>query len=505
MYRLRRQVYLDNNATTQVAVDVRKTISRILKHSYGNPSSLYRVARDSGAVLAESRQQVAQTINAKPEEIYFTGSASEANNQVLKALARSFYPQKDTIISTPIEHPSVLKTLEFLSATGIKVLYCPVDSQGRVILTELEKMIEPRTFLVCVMLANNETGVIQDLRCIREMTAARQVLLMSDCVQALGKIPVDVQSFGLDYAVFSAHKVHGPKGAGALYVREGALISALIHGGHQENGLRAGTESIHNIAGLAAACRHVPRMLAASEKITLLKNMLLAGLKDMLPGLKVNSPEKECLPNTLNLTFPGFDNAAFMGFLDYHGIAVSAGSACNTQINEPSPVLKAIGLTDVEARQTLRISLSAKTSAKDIRYVLKVMRDYLQKKLSPVAMISPGQLDENMLFNPDLYILDIRTWYDRKILKSLPNSHEGSLVFLKKYLAAIPKEKNIVLVCQAGLDSPVAAYYLRSKGFRKVGFLMGGLAAWRLFHPDLYAKFGGKNEITLDEPMFNHK
>jgi rhodanese-related sulfurtransferase len=303
----------------------------------------------------------------------------------------------------------------------------------------------------------------------------------------------------LDYVVFSAHKVHGPKGAGALYVREGALISALIHGGHQENGLRAGTESIHNIAGLAAACRHVPRMLAASEKIGVLKHKLLAGLKNILPDLKVNSPEKECLPNTLNLTFPGFDNAAFMGFLDYHGIAVSAGSACNTQINEPSPVLKAIGLTDDEARQTLRISLSGESTEKDIRYVLKVMRDYLQKKPSPVSMISPGQLDENMLFNPDLYILDIRTWYDRKILKSLPNSHEGSLVFLKKYLAAIPKEKNIVLVCQAGLDSPVAAYYLRSKGFRKVGFLMGGLAAWRLFHPDLYAKWGGKNTVSASE------
>jgi cysteine desulfurase len=502
MFRFRRQVYLDNNATTKVAADVRKTMNRILKHSFGNPSSLYRVARDSGAILAESRQQVARTINARPEEIYFTGSASEANNQVLKALARSFYPQKDTIIATPIEHPSVIKTLEFLSTTGIKILYCPVDREGKVLLAELEKMITPQIFLVCVMLANNETGVLQDLAQIREITAARQVLLMSDCVQALGKIPVDVQKLGLDYAVFSAHKVHGPKGVGALYVAEDAPISTLIHGGHQENGLRAGTESIHNIAGLAAACQNVPRMLAASEKIAALKNKLVTGLKEIQPNLKLNSPEKDCLPNTLNVAFPGFDNAAFMGFLDYHGIGVSAGSACNTQINEPSPVLKAVGLTDDEARQTLRISLSDETTEKDVRYVLKVMRDYLQKKSSPVSMISPAQLDENMLFNPDLYILDIRAWYDRKILKSLPNSHEGSPVFLKKYLALIPKAKNILLVCQVGLDGPVAAYYLRSKGFRKVGFLMGGLAAWRMVHPDLYSKWSGKNIISIKESDF---
>jgi rhodanese-related sulfurtransferase len=320
---------------------------------------------------------------------------------------------------------------------------------------------------------------------------------MSDCVQALGKIPVDVRRLGLDYAVFSGHKIHGPKGIGALYAKEGSPLSTFVHGGHQERGLRAGTESTHNIAGLAEACREVPSMLARAESMRALRDDFIRGVQKIKPDVKINSRLEDSLPNTASITFPGFENAALMGFLDYHGIGVSAGSACNTQINEPSHVLKAIGLTDGEARQTLRFSLSDRTTMRDIRYVLATVAAYFNEDRLPVAMISPGQIDEGMLFREDTFIFDVRYWYDRKILKSLPNSHEGSAIFLGRYLHGVPKNKNVITICQTGFDGPVAAYYLRSKGYRKVGFVVGGLAGWRLAHPDLYERLAGQNVVKI--------
>jgi cysteine desulfurase len=497
MLRLRRKVYLDNNATTPVSKAVVRKVNKILKTVYGNPSSLYRSAHDAAAVLDDSRVAVASAIGANPEEVIFTGSASEANNQILKSMLEITKGDRRHIISSPIEHQSVMETLRFLEKKGMAVQFCPVDREGRLITAELERMTSSKTLLICVMLANNETGVVQDLKKIVETAKKHGALVMSDCVQALGKISVNVQELGVDYAVFSAHKIHGPKGVGAIYVKEGSPILPFIHGGHQEHGLRAGTEGTHNIAGFAEACSKTPAMLDKAVFVKSNKNYFIKEIKQIKPDVIINSPIEHCLPNTLNITFPGLDNAAFMGFLDYYGIGVSAGSACNTQVNEPSHVLKAIGLSDEAARQTLRFSLSDRTTEHDIRYALSVISNYIKGDKLPVAMISPGQLNEDMLFHKDTFILDVRYWHDRKILKALPNAHEASTIFLGRYLYAVPKEKHVITVCQTGLDGPVAAYYLRSRGYKDVGFVAGGLASWRLVHPDLYEKFAGQNVTQL--------
>ena len=497
MFRFRRLLYIDNNATTKVTKSVRRKVNYVLKYCYGNPSSLYRVARNSAFVLEESRKQMAKTINAAPHEIYFTGSATEANNNILKAVSEFFYPEKKKIISTPIEHPSVMNTLDYLKGRDIDVEYCPVDTQGRVSLEKIEQMVDSNVFLICCILANNEIGTIQDVRGIVQIAREHHVLVMSDCVQALGKIKVDVKDLGIDYASFSAHKIHGPKGVGALFVKEGSPLSPFIHGGHQERGMRAGTEGLHNIAGFAEACRNVERKLTKAEKILSIKEQFISELRGIKGDIVVNSPEESCLPNTASVAFPGVKNSVFMAALDYHGIAVSAGSACNAQSDEPSHVLKAIGLSDEKARETIRFSLSDKTSWTDIKYVVRVARDFLEDRLPPIVMIHPKQLNENILLSENAFILDVRFWHDRKMLKGLPNSREAPFFSFKKYIHQIPKDKNIVVVCQFGSNSPIIAYQLRSKGFKNVSFLLTGLVGWKLSHPELYDKLAGKDIVEL--------
>lgn len=499
MIRLRRRVYLDNNATTSVASNVRKKIGAVLKNLYGNPSSAYRIAQDAAAVLEESRLSVAQAVRAAPEEIIFTGSASEANNQVLKSFLPDVGHGRTKIISSPLEHSSVMATLEYLGHHGVDVVFCPVDSDGRLNMEALEALADGQTALICCMLANNEIGVIQDVAKVVEIARRQGALVMTDCVQALGKIPVDVHSLGVDYATFSAHKIHGPKGVGALYVKQGSPLQPLIHGGQQEGKLRAGTEGLHNIAGFAEACRSIPDMLAKAGAVAELRDRFVREVAVLLPGIHVNSRAVQCLSNTASITFPGFENAELLAFLDYHGIGASAGSACNTQDNSPSHVLTAIGLRPEEARQTLRFSLSTYTSPADIRYAVSVLGDYLLRRNLPVTMVSPAQLDENMLFSGNLFVIDIRSGYDRRLLKGLPNSHQTAKAALKDSLRLIPGDKNVLVACQTGMDAPMAAYFLRSKGYRDVGFVMGGVLAWKLFQPELYRKFGDLNATRLEQ------
>jgi cysteine desulfurase len=498
LLRLRRQVYLDNNATTIVSKQVRKRVNYVLKHCFGNPSSLYKVARNSAIILDDSRRQVAKAINAKPQEIYFTGSASEANNCILKSVSEHFHPDKKKIISTPIEHASVMSTLEYLQTKGIIVEFIPIDSMGRVQFDAIERMVDSDTFLICCMLANNEIGTIQDIKKISRLAGDRGILIMSDCVQGLGKIKIDIEDLGVDYASFSAHKIHGPKGVGAMFVKEGRPLSPFIHGGHQEFGMRAGTEGLHNIAGFAAACGDVEKMLERSEQVSHNKMILVDGLKRIKPDVRIHSPEDFCLPNTVSITFPGVSNAVFMAMLDYYGISVSAGSACNTQDDTPSHVLKAIGLSDEEARQTIRFSLSTETSERDIRYVISIVDDFFSGKIPPVNAILPALLNEDILLAENTYILDVRFWYDRKILKGLSNSHEATFFTFHKYPGQIPSDRNILVVCQFGYNSAIVAYYLRSKGFKNVSFLLTGLVGWKIARPDLYKKFSGENIVKLN-------
>jgi cysteine desulfurase len=501
LIRFNRYVYLDHNATTNVSSRVQREMNQVLKDHYGNPSSFYGIGRKSAEIMEQAQQQVASAIHADPDEIYFTACATESNNAVLKSVSAQFFPKKKKIISTSIEHPSVLNTLEYLETQGIVVEYCPVDRQGRVRLAELEKQMDEQTFLICCMVANNETGVIQDIAAITKIARRHDVLVLTDCVQALGKIPVDVHEWGVDYASFSAHKLCGPKGIGALYVKQGSPFTPFPHGGHQESGLRAGTESLHNIAGFGAACQDVDKLLADAKRIRALKSQLIQRLKEIKPDCVINSPETdaECLPNTLSITFPGVGNAGLMGMLDYRGIAVSAGSACSTGEDKPSHVLKAIGLSNQAARETIRVSLGHSTSARDIQYMTQVFQDYVEGRTPFINMITPAQLNETILFDEQTYILDMRPPDDRKRFKGLPNSHEVSPFSVEKYLDQLPKEKQILVVCPGGGLSFMVLYYLKSKGFKRVSNLRGGLDGWRKRRNDLYQKYAGQN-ITVLQP-----
>ena len=374
----KRQVYLDNNATTYVSKRVQGIMKRVLRYYWGNPSSGYRIGKMAAQIIEKARQQVADAINAHSHEIYFTGCATESNNAVLKTLSNHFYPKKKKIISTPIEHPSIMNTLEFLQTQGIVVQYCPIDSYGFIPIKELETLIDEETFLICCIFANNEIGTIQNIKEVSALAKSRNVLVLSDCVQAFGKVPVDVKEFGVDYATFSAHKLYGPKGVGALYARISAPQEPFIHGGHQEEGMRAGTESVHNIAGFGMACRDVQNLISYSEKTRLLKEQFIKQLKIIKPDIIINSPTEDCLPNTVSVTFPGVNGKELMMMLDFYGIAVSSGSACSSQLNKPSHVLKAIGLSDTATEETLRISLGKETTDKDIRYTIKVIANYLR-------------------------------------------------------------------------------------------------------------------------------
>ena len=493
----KRHVYLDHNATTRVSGHVRRQMNHVLKYCYGNPSSPYGAGRKSAGIMEEARRHVADAIHADPGEIFFTGCATESNNAVLKSLSSHFYPKKKRIISTPIEHPSVIQALEFLKTQGIAVEYCPVDRHGRVLLDELEKRIDGETFLICCMLANNEIGTIQDIAAIAKIAGQRDVLVLADCVQALGKIPIDVHAWGIDYASFSAHKLYGPKGVGALYIRQGSPFAPFLHGGHQENGMRAGTESLHNIVGFGAACQDVGKLLAHAEQVRALKRRFIQRLKEIKPDCVANSPEADCLPNTVNLTLPNVSNSGLMAAFDHHGIAVSAGSACSTREDRPSHVLKAIGLSDQAAKETIRVSLGRSTSERDIRYAAKVFQDHVEGRTLFVNIVTPAALNETLLFDEQTYILDVRPQFLRRNSKGLPNSHEASFARIEKYVHQLPRDKHILVVCRAGHLSYIAAYYLKSKGFDRVSSLQGGINGWKARRSDLYQKYAGQNVAAL--------
>lgn len=501
LLRFNRRVYLDNNATTPISQRVQRKMRQALRHYYGNPSSFYGIARRSAEMIEQARRQVAQAIHADPAEIIFTAGATESNNTALTSVAAHIFPKKKKIVSTPIEHPSILNTLANLQTQGLVIEYCAVDHKGRVALAELEKLVDEDTILVCCMLANNETGVIQDLAAVTKIARQHGALVLADCVQALGKIPIDVHAWDVDYASFSAHKLYGPKGIGALYVKQGSPFTPLLHGGHQERGMRAGTESVHNIVGFGAACQDVDKLLAQAERIWAVKRQMIQRFKAIKPDCVINSPESEaeCLPNTLSITFPGVDNAGLMGILDFRGIAVAAGSACSTGQDSPSHVLHALGLSDQAARQTIRISLSHHTSASDIRYMARVVQDYIEDRISTVNMLSAAQLNENILFDANTYILDVRPTDDRKRFPGLPNSHEINPLFVEKYLRQLPKDKQILVYCPGGGLSVMVSYYLKAKGFKRITNLRGGLDSWRKRRNDLYQKYAGQN-VTVLQP-----
>ncbi|MDR2208954.1 MAG: aminotransferase class V-fold PLP-dependent enzyme [Azoarcus sp.] len=494
MLRFRRTVYCDNNATTRVGKKAQKAMTEVLGRCYANPSSPYRMAHEAAGILADARACLSRVVNAPPETLLFTSCATESNNS-LRAIAPLLPPDKRAILHNPLEHPAMLETLFLLERQGFSLIALKPDRQGRIAPEDLERAWREDVGLAVCMAANNETGTLYDVKAMAAVAHAHGALFFSDMVQALGKIPVDLLDSEVDYASFSAHKIHGPKGVGALYVREGAPFAPFMLGGHQEEGRRAGTEGLHNIAGFAAAAGDVPLQLAGAGELCRRRDALAAALRELAPDCVINSPSaSECQPGTLSITFPGRANAVLMGQLDYYGISVAAGSACNTGEDTPSHVLTAMGLSPEEARNTLRISLANDFSDRDLRYVINIFRDILSGAGNTLTAVRPSRLTAEMLFAPDVFIIDLRrTLKTEYALKPLPNSRSFPFFSIGKHLDEIPRNKHILVTCEVGYDAPIIAYYLRRKGYRQLSFLMWGLLGWKLARPQLYARFAGSS------------
>lgn len=486
--KFRRKVYLDNNATTQIDKRVEKRIISFLKH-YGNPSSQHSLGKEVRNMVETARKHVSKLINAEPEEIIFTSGGSEANNTVLKGVSDLLKARGNHIITSKIEHPSIIETCGYLEKQGFEVTYLSVNSDGLIDLNELESAINDKTLLVSVMLANNETGTIQDIKRISEIAHGKNILVHTDAVQAVGKIPVDVKSLDVDFLTYSSHKIYGPKGAGALYFKNSEKIENLIHGGHQEFLLRGGTENTVGIVGFGEAAKvMLEEGSEYNNKIKTLRLLFYSSIREIFPDVTVNGPLTGELPGTINLLFPGADNKKIIALLDYNGICASTGSACSEGGEEASHVLKAIGLSNKEAGSSVRFSIGKYNTEKDIRYCVEKLKEILNDKTS-LQYISPIELDESIILNEDYLLVDMRFNFQRKITKPIVKAKLADRNNPCKFFNDIPKSKNIILICEFGFDAVVTGYELKKKGFSNVLVLFGGFLSWRSVHPYLFNKY----------------
>ena len=368
-----RRIYLDNAATTAVAPEVLEVMLPCYTQCFGNASSVHSAGREAKRALEAARRQVAKAINASaPQEICFTAGGSESDNWAIKgaALAR----EGGHIITTSIEHHAVLLTCQWLEKRGYAVTYLPVDAAGRVSVEAVIKALRPDTFLVSVMAANNEIGTLQPVAEIGALCRERGVLFHTDAVQAVGAVSLDVQAMCIDLLSMSAHKLHGPKGVGALYVRRGVRLENLVHGGAQERGFRAGTENLPGIVGMGRAVELAHGGLESNAtRMTALRERLISGVTARIPDAHLNGHPTLRLPNNVNLSFDGVEGEALLLRLDLAGVAASSGSACTSGTLDPSHVLKALGLSDAQANGAIRLTLGTDTTEQDIDDVLEIL------------------------------------------------------------------------------------------------------------------------------------
>ncbi len=381
----KRVVYLDHNATTPLHPEVKKAMTEAMD-IFGNPSSMHSFGREAAVCITSARQTIADFINADPKEIIFVGSGSEANNTVLCMFScpsdQCVYNRKGRteIITTRIEHPCVLETSKCLADRGIKVSYLDVDRLGKIDLTQLEDMITEKTGLVSIMMANNEIGTIQDIKSIVSIVHRKGAFFHTDAVQSVGKIPVDVRDLGVDFLTLSGHKIYGPKGIGALYVKSGVPFCPFIRGGHQERGRRAGTENTLGIIGFGKAIEmRRNEMEEEAKRLLKLKARLKKGIEENIKDVCFNGHPQDCLPGTLNVSFLGVEGEAILLYLDLEGIAVSTGSACASGSLDPSHVLVATGLPIEQAHGSIRISMGRDTTEEDIDYTLGCLIKVIEK------------------------------------------------------------------------------------------------------------------------------
>ncbi|WP_298668537.1 cysteine desulfurase NifS, partial [uncultured Methanofollis sp.] len=384
---MKKLVYMDHAATTPVKPDVLEAMLPYFSEKFGNPSSVYALARDSKEAVEHARAQVAAAIGASPDEIFFTAGGSESDNWAIKGTAFANRKKGDHIITTAIEHHAVLHTCEYLEKQGFKVTYLPVDRYGMVDPADVEAAITDRTILVTVMTANNEIGTLQPIREIGRIAHAHGVPFHTDAVQAIGAVPIDVKADNIDMLSLSGHKFYGPKGIGALYVRKGTRLDSLVHGGGQERRRRAGTENLPGIVGLGKAIEMATADIEGhAARIAAMRDRLRAGILTAIPDTILNGHPTERLPNNLNVSFRYIEGESVLLMLDAHGICASTGSACSSASLEPSHVLLAIGLPHETAHGSLRLTLGDLTTDEDVDHVLAVLPTIVERlrSMSPL-------------------------------------------------------------------------------------------------------------------------
>ena len=379
-------IYVDNNATTMLAPEVFEAMKPFLKEKYANPSSMHTFGGRIQKDIDNARKNVAGLLGASDAtEIIFTSCGTESDNTAILSTARA-YPDKKHIITTKVEHPAVLNVCRYLETTGYRVTYLNVDNEGLINLNELKSSIDEDTVIISIMYANNETGVIFPIEEVAEIARKRNVILHTDAVQAVGKIPFKLTQLPVDLLSLSGHKLHGPKGVGALYVRKGTRFSPFLIGGHQEYGRRGGTENVASIVGLGAACKLVNENIKEERtKIKALRDKLENTILQQVPNVKINGDNKNRLPNTSNIGFEFIEGEAILLKLDEKNIAASSGSACTSGSLTPSHVLKTMGIPFTFIQGSVRFSLSRYNTEADIDYITKHIPIIIEqlRKISP--------------------------------------------------------------------------------------------------------------------------
>ena len=360
-------MYLDNSATTQVSEEVFEEMKPYFIEEYGNPSTLYGIGRESKKALEQARQRVADAINAKPEEIIFTSGGSESDNLAIKGIAFKLAKKGKHIITTNIAHPAVKNTLGFLESLDFKVTYLPVNEEGIISIEDLKDAITDETILITIMHANNELGTIQPIEEIGKIAREKKIKFHTDAVQSFGKIEVDVEKLNVDLLSLSSHKINGPKGVGALYIKKGTRVVPLIHGGGQEKGIRSGTENVPGIVGFGKACEIAAAKLDEHyEKLSSIRDELIDKVLTTIPESYLNGSKETRLPNLVNFRFKAIEGESLILLLDAKGYQASTGSACSSNTLEASPVLTALGLDPVDVHGSLRISLAPESDTFDV-------------------------------------------------------------------------------------------------------------------------------------------
>lgn len=380
--------YMDYSATTYVKPEVLDVMMPFFTEKFGNPSSFYGISRETKMAVDNARAQVAKAINCDPNEVYFTGGGSEADNWAIKGIATAHMKKGNHIITTKIEHHAVLHTCEFLEKFGFEVTYLDVNEEGFIDLKQLESAITDKTILVSIMFANNEIGTIQPIKEIGAICREKKVLFHTDAVQAIGSVPVDVKEMNIDLLSLAGHKLYGPKGIGALYIRKGVRIDNLIHGGGQERGRRAGTENIPGVVGLGKAIEIATENIEENRaRLTVLRDKLIDGILERIPYARLNGPRGDKrLPGNSNISFEFIEGESILLSLDFEGICASSGSACTSGSLDPSHVLLAIGLPHEKAHGSLRTTLGAASTEEDVEKLLNELPPIIERlrNMSPL-------------------------------------------------------------------------------------------------------------------------